>query len=253
MDVKGHAAVVTGAASGLGAVTARALAAAGAKVALLDREVEGAARVAAEIGGQAFACDVVDAASAEAAVAAAAAAHGPARILVNCAGVAPAGRIVGRKGPQPLEDFRRVVEINLIGTFNLLRLVAAGAVGLEPLARGERGVLINTASIAAYDGQVGQPAYAASKAGVAGLTLPAAREFAGVGIRVVTIAPGIFATPMMLNMPQEVQDSIGATVPFPPGLGDPEDYARLVLHIIGNTMLNGEVIRLDGALRMAPK
>ncbi|WP_332122652.1 SDR family NAD(P)-dependent oxidoreductase, partial [Azorhizobium caulinodans] len=167
--------------------------------------------------------------------------------------VAPAGRIVGRKGPQPLEDFRRVVEINLIGTFNLLRLVAAGAVGLEPLARGERGVLINTASIAAYDGQVGQPAYAASKAGVAGLTLPAAREFAGVGIRVVTIAPGIFATPMMLNMPQEVQDSIGATVPFPPGLGDPEDYARLVLHIIGNTMLNGEVIRLDGALRMAPK
>ncbi|WP_029004975.1 SDR family NAD(P)-dependent oxidoreductase [Azorhizobium doebereinerae] len=253
MDVNGHAAIVTGAASGLGAITARALAGAGAKVALLDRDVEGAGRVAAEIGGQAFACDVVDGASAEAAVAAAAAAHGPARVLVNCAGVAPAGRIVGRKGPLPLEDFRRVVEINLIGTFNLLRLVAAGAVGLEPLARGERGVLINTASIAAYDGQIGQPAYAASKAGVAGLTLPAARELAGVGIRVVTIAPGIFATPMMLSMPQEVQDSIGATVPFPPGLGDPEDYARLVLHILANTMLNGEVIRLDGALRMAAR
>ncbi|GGF45727.1 3-hydroxyacyl-CoA dehydrogenase [Azorhizobium oxalatiphilum] len=253
MDVKGHAAVVTGAASGLGAVTARALAAAGAQVALLDRDVEGAGRIAQEIGGKAFLCDVVDAASAEDAVEAAAEAFGPARILVNCAGVAPAGRIVGRKGPLPLEDFRRVVEINLIGTFNLLRLVAARAVDLPPLARGERGVIINTASIAAYDGQLGQPAYAASKAGVAGLTLPAAREFASVGIRVVSIAPGIFATPMMLNMPQEVQDSIGATVPFPPGLGDPQDYARMVLEIIGNVMLNGEVIRLDGALRMAPK
>ncbi|MGU3494805.1 SDR family NAD(P)-dependent oxidoreductase [Xanthobacteraceae bacterium A53D] len=253
MHVKNIPAVVTGAASGLGEAVARALAAEGAKVALLDLNSERVSAIATEIGGTGIACNVTDAASAEAAVKAAREAHGPARILVNCAGVAPAARIVGRKGPMPLDQFRSVVEINLIGTFNLMRLVAADAAGLEPLEEGERGVIISTASIAAYEGQVGQAAYAASKAGVVGLTLPAARELAPVGIRVCTVAPGLFATPMMLSMPEEVQRSLGESIPYPPRLGFPEEFASLALHIIGNRMMNGEVVRLDGALRMAAK
>ena len=246
-------AIVTGGASGLGAATARALAAAGARVAVLDMNHEAARAVAAEIGGAAFACDVSDASSAEAAVDAARAVHGPARILVNCAGIAPAARIVGRSGPMALDAFAKVIQVNLIGSFNLMRLVGAQAAGLDPLEGGERGVIVSTASVAAYDGQIGQAAYAASKAGIVGLTLPAAREFAASGIRVCAIAPGIFETPMLRGLPQEVQDSLGAAVPFPSRLGKPEEYARLVLAIIDNPMLNGEVIRLDGALRMQPR
>lgn len=253
MNVNGVAAIVTGGGSGLGAATGRALAAAGARVALLDLNEGAAAEVAAEIGGLALACDVADAASAEAAVARAAEAHGPARILVNCAGVATAGRIVGRNGPLDLQAYAKVIQVNLIGSFNLMRLVAAGALALDPLEGGERGVVISTASIAAFEGQVGQAAYASSKAGIVGLTLPAAREFAPSGIRVCAIAPGIFETPMLRGLPQEVQDSLGAAVPFPSRLGRPEEYARLAMAIIDNPMLNGEVIRLDGALRMQPK
>ncbi|MGX7708102.1 SDR family NAD(P)-dependent oxidoreductase [Methylobacterium sp. Gmos1] len=253
MKVNGVAAIVTGGGSGLGAATGRALAAAGAKVALLDLNEGAAAEVAGEIGGIALPCDVADAGSAEAAVARAAERHGPARILVNCAGVATAGRIVGRTGPLDLAAYAKVIQVNLIGSFNLMRLVAAGALALDPLEGGERGVIISTASIAAYEGQVGQAAYASSKAGIVGLTLPAAREFAPSGIRVCAIAPGIFETPMLRGLPQEVQDSLGAAVPFPSRLGRPEEYARLALAIIDNPMLNGEVIRLDGALRMQPK
>jgi NAD(P)-dependent dehydrogenase (short-subunit alcohol dehydrogenase family) len=253
MKLEGVAAIVTGGASGLGTATGRALAAAGAKVALLDLNEAAARTVADEIGGIALACDVSDAASAEAAVARAADAHGPARILVNCAGIAPAARIVGRNGPASLDTYARVIQINLIGTFNMMRLVAAGAMALEPLEGGERGVIVSTASIAAYEGQIGQAAYASSKAGVVGLTLPAAREFAPAGIRVCAIAPGIFETPMLFGLPQEVQDSLGASVPFPSRLGKPEEYAMLVMAIVANPMLNGEVIRLDGALRMQPR
>jgi NAD(P)-dependent dehydrogenase (short-subunit alcohol dehydrogenase family) len=215
--------------------------------------IEAARAVAADIGGAAFACDVSDAASAEAAVGAARAVHGPARVLVNCAGIAPAARIVGRSGPMALDAFAKVIQVNLIGSFNLMRLVGADAAGLDPLEGGERGVIVSTASVAAYEGQIGQAAYAASKAGIVGLTLPAAREFAASGIRVCAIAPGIFETPMLRGLPQEVQDSLGAAVPFPSRLGKPEEYARLVLAIIDNPMLNGEVIRLDGALRMQPR
>jgi NAD(P)-dependent dehydrogenase (short-subunit alcohol dehydrogenase family) len=253
MQVQGQAAIVTGGGSGLGEATARALAAAGARVTVLDFNLETAEAVAKEIGGFAVKCDVASAESAEVAVELAAAAHGPARILVNCAGIAPGGRVVGRNGPLPLDDFRRGVEVNLVGTFNLLRLVAAGASTLEPDADGERGVVINTASVAAFDGQIGQASYAASKAGVVGMTLPIARELAQFGIRVNTIAPGIFETAMLRGLPQAVQDSLGASVPFPSRLGRPEEYAKLVMAIIDNAMLNGEVIRLDGALRMAPK
>ncbi|KMO13549.1 SDR family NAD(P)-dependent oxidoreductase [Methylobacterium indicum] len=253
MNVNGVAAIVTGGGSGLGAATGRALAAAGARVALLDLNEGAAAEVAGEIGGIALACDVADAASAETAVARAAEAHGPARILVNCAGVATAGRIVGRNGPLDLQAYAKVIQVNLIGSFNLMRLVAAGALALDPLEGGERGVIISTASVAAYEGQVGQAAYASSKAGIVGLTLPAAREFAPAGIRVCAIAPGIFETPMLRGLPPEVQDSLGAAVPFPSRLGKPEEYARLAMAIIDNPMLNGEVIRLDGALRMQPK
>ncbi|BCM86665.1 SDR family NAD(P)-dependent oxidoreductase [Methylobacterium indicum] len=253
MNVNGVAAIVTGGGSGLGAATGRALAAAGARVALLDLNEGAAAEVAGEIGGIALACDVADAASAETAVARAAEAHGPARVLVNCAGVATAGRIVGRNGPLDLQAYAKVIQVNLIGSFNLMRLVAAGALALDPLEGGERGVIISTASVAAYEGQVGQAAYASSKAGIVGLTLPAAREFAPAGIRVCAIAPGIFETPMLRGLPPEVQDSLGAAVPFPSRLGKPEEYARLAMAIIDNPMLNGEVIRLDGALRMQPK
>ena len=253
MELKGHAAIVTGGASGLGAACARALAAAGAKVALFDVNEKAASEVAAEINAIAVACDVSDAASAEAAVKKAAAAHGPARILVNCAGIGPAKRIVGRDGPMPLADFERVIRVNLIGSFNMMRLAAAGMQPLEAFADGERGVIVSTASVAAYEGQIGQAAYASSKGGVAALTLPAAREFAQFGVRVLAIAPGIFGTPMLRALPQETQDSLGASVPFPKRLGSPSEFAALVMHCVRNNYLNGEVIRLDGALRMAPR
>jgi NAD(P)-dependent dehydrogenase (short-subunit alcohol dehydrogenase family) len=253
MQLGEAAAIVTGGGSGLGAATAAALAAAGARVAVLDIDMQAAREVADRIGGFAHACDVSDAASAEAAVAAAQAAHGPPRVLVSCAGVATLGRIVGREGPLDLGAFERTVRINLIGTFNLLRLAAAAMSTLDPLAGGERGVIVNTASIAAFDGQIGQAAYASSKGGVVSMTLPAARELARFGIRVMTVAPGIFRTPMLAGLPQEVQDSLGASVPFPSRLGDPAEFADLVLHIVANPMLNGETIRLDAALRMAPR
>jgi len=253
MEIKGQAAIVTGGGSGLGAATARALAAAGARVAVLDINEKAAAEMVADIKGVAIACDVADATSGEAAVNKAAEVHGPARILVNCAGVGPAKRIVGKDGPMPLADFERVIRINLIGTFNMMRLVAAGAQTLEPLPGGDRGVIVSTASVAAFEGQIGQAAYSSSKGGVAALTLPAAREFAQFGIRVLAIAPGIFATPMLKGLPQEAQDSLGASVPFPRRLGEPREFAALVLHCIHNGYLNGEVIRIDGALRMAPR
>jgi NAD(P)-dependent dehydrogenase (short-subunit alcohol dehydrogenase family) len=253
MDVKGQAAIVTGGASGLGAATARALAAAGARVAIFDVNEKAAAEVAAEIKGIGVACDVGDAASGEAAFKKASDAHGPARVLINCAGIGPAKRIVGRDGPMPLADYERVIRINLIGTFNMMRLAGTAMQALEPLPGGDRGVIISTASIAAFEGQVGQSAYSSSKGGVAALTLPAAREFAQFGVRVLAIAPGIFGTPMLKALPQEAQDSLGASVPYPKRLGDPSEYASLALHIIANGYLNGEVIRIDGALRMAPR
>jgi len=253
MDVKGQAAIVTGGASGLGGATASALAAAGAKVAIFDVNEKAAGEVAAEIKGVAAACDVGDAASGEAAFKKAAQAHGAARVLINCAGIGPAKRIVGRDGPMPLADYERVIRVNLIGTFNMLRLAGAAMQMLEPLAGGDRGVIISTASVAAFEGQIGQAAYSSSKGGVAALTLPAAREFAQFGIRVMAIAPGIFGTPMLTALPQEAQDSLGASVPYPKRLGDPDEYAALAMHIIANGYLNGEVIRIDGALRMAPR
>jgi NAD(P)-dependent dehydrogenase (short-subunit alcohol dehydrogenase family) len=253
MNPHGQAALVTGAASGLGAVTARHLAQAGAKVALLDVNIDAAGALAKEIGGIAISCDVTDADGAAAAVAQAKQRLGPASILVNCAGIGPAKRIVGRGGPMPLADFERVIRINLIGTFNMLRLAAAGMTSLAPGEDGERGVIISTASVAAFEGQIGQAAYASSKGGVAALTLPAAREFAQFGIRVLAIAPGIFGTPMLRALSNEVQESLGASVPFPQRLGEPDEFAALVMHCITNRYLNGEVIRLDGALRMAPR
>jgi NAD(P)-dependent dehydrogenase (short-subunit alcohol dehydrogenase family) len=253
MVIEGRAAVVTGGASGLGLATARMLAEAGAQVALLDIDDAKVAEAASTLGGLGVPCDVGDAAAAEHALAQARAAHGPASILVNCAGIAAGRRIVGRDGPMPLAEFELVIRVNLIGTFNLLRLAAAAMMALEPSAEGERGVIVNTASVAAFEGQIGQSAYAASKGGVAALTLPAAREFARHGIRVVTIAPGIFETPMLLGLPETVQRSLAESVPFPKRLGRPEEYASLVRQILDNPMLNGETIRLDGALRMPPQ
>jgi NAD(P)-dependent dehydrogenase (short-subunit alcohol dehydrogenase family) len=253
MDPKGHAAIVTGAASGLGAETAMALAKAGAKVACLDVNAEGAKQTADKIGGIGIKCDVTGADDAVAALKTARNRHGQARILVNCAGIGPAKRIVGRDGPMPLADFERVIAINLIGTFNMLRLAAAEMQNLDPLADQERGVIVSTASVAAYEGQIGQAAYASSKGGVAALTIPAARELSQFGIRVMAIAPGIFATPMLAALPQAAQDSLGASVPFPKRLGEPREFADLVLTIVRSAYLNGEVIRLDGALRMAPR
>jgi len=253
MRVAGHAALVTGGGSGLGAATARALSAAGANVAVLDINEAAVRQVAAEIGGIAIPCDVADAPSAEQAVATARVRQGPARILVNCAGIGPPARIVGRDGPMKLADFKRVIDINLIGSFNLMRLAAADMMALDPLEEGERGIILSTASVAAYEGQIGQAAYAASKGGIIALTLPAAREFARAGIRVNTIAPGLFDTPLMAGLPEPARASLGASVPFPARLGRPDEYARLVLDIIGNPMINGETIRLDGALRMAPR
>jgi NAD(P)-dependent dehydrogenase (short-subunit alcohol dehydrogenase family) len=253
MDIAGHAAVVTGGASGLGAATARMLAQAGAKVAIFDVNQKAAAEVAIDINGIAVTCDVTDSAATEKAFAKAAADHGTARILINCAGVGPAKRIVGRDGPMPLDDFARVVSINLVGTFNAMRLAAAAMQSVSPMQDGERGIIICTASVAAYEGQIGQAAYAASKGGVVGLIMPAAREFAQFGIRVNGIAPGIFSTPMLHALPEAAQQSLAASVPFPKLLGQPPQYAALVRHMIENRYLNGEVIRLDGALRMAPR
>ena len=253
MDVSGHAAIVTGGASGLGAATAQALAANGAKVAIFDLNMDTAQKMANEIGGIAVSCDVSSAESAETAVTEAREKHGPARILVSCAGIAPPKKIDGRDVAQPLETFAKVININLIGSFNLMRLAAADMQALNALETAERGVIINTASIAAFDGQIGQAAYAASKGGVASMTLPAARELAKSGVRVLAIAPGIFGTPMLYGLPDDVQKALGDSVPFPSRLGDPNEYAKLAMHMIDNVMMNGEVVRLDGALRMAPQ
>ena len=254
MDIAGQAALVTGGASGLGAATARELARQGAKVAVLDRNAEGAKAVAAEIGGIGIGCDITDTDSVLAALEAARAAHGPARLLLNVAGIGSAKRIVGKDGsPAPLEDFQRVISVNLVGTYNITRLAVAEMVKLDALEDGERGVVVCTASVAAFDGQVGQEAYAASKGGVAAMTLPMARDLAQFGVRVVTIAPGLFLTPLMAELPQPVQESLAASIPFPKRLGKPEEFAQLAAGIIENMSLNGETIRLDGALRMAPR
>jgi NAD(P)-dependent dehydrogenase (short-subunit alcohol dehydrogenase family) len=253
MDIRGHAAIVTGGGSGLGAATARMLAQAGAKVAIFDVNQKAAAEVAIDINGIAVNCDVADSAGTEAAFAKAAADHGPARILINCAGIGIAKRIVGRDGPMPLADFERVIRINLIGTFNAMRLAAAAMQPLEALQDGERGVIVCTASVAAFEGQIGQSAYSASKGGVVSLVMPAAREFAQFGVRVNGIAPGIFLTPMLLGLSEEAQASLAASLPFPKKLGDPAQFAALVHHMIENRYLNGEVVRLDAALRMAPR
>ncbi|MET3581520.1 NAD(P)-dependent dehydrogenase (short-subunit alcohol dehydrogenase family) [Mesorhizobium robiniae] len=253
MNPNGQIAIVTGGGSGLGEATARALAAKGAGVAILDLGIDRAAKVAADIGGIAIQCDVSSADGGAACVAEVAKRLGEPRILVNCAGIAIGMKTIGKDGPHPLDQYRKVIEVNLIGTFNMIRLVADRTAKLQPLEGGERGVIVNTASVAAYDGQIGQAAYSASKGGVVGMTLPVARDLARSGIRVCTIAPGIFKTPMVAGMPQEVQDSLGAAVPFPSRLGEPSEYAALALHIVENQMLNGETIRLDGAIRMAPK
>lgn len=253
MEFNNIPAIVTGGASGLGEGAARALAAAGCKVAVLDLQKEQGEKVAADIGGIFLHCDVSSPDSAEAALAAAREAHGPCGIAVNCAGIGPAAKILGRNGIMPLESFSKVIEVNLIGTFNILRLVAADMAQREPNADGERGVIINTASVAAYEGQIGQAAYSASKGGVVALTIQSARELAREGIRVNTIAPGLFMTPMLSGMPQEVQDSLAATLPFPKRLGKPEEFGLMVDQMVRNPILNGETVRLDSALRMAPK
>lgn len=254
MRIEGQAAVVTGGASGLGEATARELARLGARVAVLDVNLEQAQKVAADIRGVAYRCDITDAASVEAALTGAGSAHGPARILMNIAGIGTAKRVVQKDGSAAgLDDFAKVVQINLIGTYNVSRLFAAACAKLAPLDDGERGVMLFTASVAAYDGQVGQQAYSASKGGLVSMTLPMARDLAQYGIRVCTIAPGLFATPLMKTLPEPVQQSLGASIPFPQRLGKPEEFAELACHIVTNTHLNGEVIRLDGALRMAPR
>jgi NAD(P)-dependent dehydrogenase (short-subunit alcohol dehydrogenase family) len=255
MQVGGRTFLVTGGASGLGAATARRLAGAGGKVVIADINAEQGSRLAAELGASAtfVATDVTDGAQVGKAVAAAREKFGALHGAISCAGIAPGERILGKSGPHSLDSFRRAVEINLVGTFNLLRLAAQAMESNTPDAEGERGVIVNTASVAAFDGQIGQAAYSASKAGVAGLTLPAARELARFGIRVMAIAPGVFETPMVAAFTPELKQSLAAQVPFPPRLGRPEEYAALVEHIILNTMLNGEVIRLDGALRMPAK
>ncbi len=254
MNIQGHSALVTGGASGLGAATARELARRGAKVAVLDRNGDGARALAAEIGGIGIECDITSTASVQQAIAAASAAHGAARLLMNIAGIGTAKRIIGKDGTAAaLEDFQRVIEVNLIGTYNVTRLAVAEMARLEPLADGERGVVVCTASVAAFDGQVGQEAYSASKGGLVSMTLPLARDLAQHGIRVCTIAPGLFLTPLMAGLPVPVQESLAASIPFPKRLGKPEEFAHLAASIVENLSLNGEVIRLDGALRMAPR
>ena len=252
MQIQDNVFIITGGASGLGAASARMIAANGGKVVLADVQVEAGAALAAELGGQFVKCDVTSEADAIAVVAAALS-MGSLRGLINCAGVAPAIKTVGKDGPHPLDVFQRTININLVGTFNMARLAADAMGKQEAVADGERGVIINTASVAAYDGQIGQAAYAASKAAVVGLTLPMARDLSRSGIRVMTIAPGIFETPMLMGMPDEVRDALGKMVPFPQRLGKPAEYAQLARAIIENSMLNGESIRLDGAIRMQPK
>ena len=255
MDLNGSAFLVTGGASGLGAATARMVAGSGGRVVVADLKEEEGRALARELGAAAsfVRCDVTDEASGTAAVKAAVDAFGGLRGLVNCAGIVHAERIVGKEGPHTLAGFQRAIAINLVGTFNLIRLAAQAMAANEPNAEGERGVIVNTASVAAFDGQIGQAAYAASKAAVVGMTLPVARELARLGIRVMTIAPGIFETPMMASLTPEVQASLGRMVPFPPRLGRPGEFAQLVRAIVENPMLNGETIRRDGAIRMAPK
>ncbi|WP_295838576.1 SDR family NAD(P)-dependent oxidoreductase [uncultured Microbacterium sp.] len=253
MDITRASALVTGGASGLGLATARRLAAAGAHVTIVDLPSSDGAAIAAELGGSFAAADVTDAEQVADAAALAAEA-GPLRVVVNCAGIAPPAKVLDRDGaPSPLQDFERVIRVNLIGTYNVIAQASAVMATTDPAEGGDRGVIVNTASVAAFDGQIGQPAYSASKGGVHAMTLPIARELARHGIRVVTIAPGIMETPMLKGLPQAAQDSLGQQVPYPSRLGAPDEYARLVLAIVDNGYLNGETIRLDGAIRMAPK
>ncbi len=253
MQIKNSVFLVTGGASGLGAATAQMAAANGAKVVIADLQAEAGEALAKEIGGKYCRCDVTSEADGKAAVEAAVQGYGGLHVLVNCAGIGIAERIIGKEAPHDLARFTKVISINLIGTFNMIRLAADAMAKAGPNAAGERGVIINTASVAAYDGQIGQAAYSASKGGVVGMTLPIARDLSRSGIRVVTIAPGLFLTPMLLGLPKEAQDSLGKQVPFPSRLGKPEEYAQLARQIVENEMLNGETIRLDGAIRMAPK
>jgi NAD(P)-dependent dehydrogenase (short-subunit alcohol dehydrogenase family) len=252
MEIQGKVFIVTGAASGLGEGTARMLAAKGARVVIADMQADKGPAVAQSIGGAFVCCDVTQESDGQAAVKQAVS-MGKLMGLVNCAGIAPAEKTVGKNGAHGLALFQKTITVNLIGSFNMIRLAAEAMNRNEPESTGERGVLISTASVAAYDGQIGQAAYAASKGGVVGMTLPIARDLARNGIRNMTIAPGIFGTPMLFGMPTEVQDALAAGVPFPSRLGTPQDYAKLAIHIIENEMLNGEVIRLDGAIRLAPK
>lgn len=254
MNIEGQTAIVTGGASGMGQATAQRLVDSGAKVSLLDSNQKKLDQVANQMGALGFVCNVFDAQSVADALMQASETNGAARICINCAGIAPAQRIVGREGPHPLDVFANVINVNLVGTFNVMRLAAAAMFESDPVGdSGERGIIINTASVAAFEGQIGQAAYSASKGGVVAMTLPAAREFAAMGIRVMAIAPGLVGTPMLLNMPEEVQESLARQVPFPKRFGDPDEFARLALHIVENEMLNGEVIRLDGAIRMQAK
>jgi NAD(P)-dependent dehydrogenase (short-subunit alcohol dehydrogenase family) len=254
MQIQNQPALITGGASGLGAEVVRQFAKAGARVAILDVNIDAAQALAKETGSIAVACDITDSISVQTALDTARKAHGPARILVNCAGIGGAKRLVGKDGQaMPLEDFGRIINVNLIGTFNVIRLAAAEMVAQEPMEEGERGVIVSTASVAAYDGQVGQAAYAASKGGLVSLTLPLARDLAQFGVRVMTIAPGLFMTPLLYQLPEEVQQSLAASIPFPKRLGKADEFARLAVHIVENLSLNGEVIRLDGALRLPPR
>ena len=252
MNLKGVSAFVTGGGSGLGAATAKALAERGAKVAVFDLNGDNATKIAGEIGGTAISGDVSSESDGKAAIAKAVEANGPIRVLINCAGIGNAITTVNKNGPFPLDAFKKIIEVNLIGSFNMLRLAAEVMSKADPIGE-ERGVIVNTASVAAYDGQVGQAAYSASKGGIVGMTLPIARDLARFGIRVNTIAPGLFLTPLMKGLSEDAQRSLGAQVPFPPRLGDPSEYAMLAVHICENPMMNGETIRLDGAIRMAPR
>ncbi len=253
MNLKGMAAVITGGASGLGEATARELASAGARVAILDLNEDLGQKMAKELGGVFAKCNVADEASVVAAFETAKAAHGPARILVNCAGIGIAAKTTSKGEPHALDMFQRVISVNLIGTFNCIRIAATEMAAQDPTENGDRGVIVNTASVAAFDGQIGQAAYSASKGGVVGMTLPIARDLMNDGIRVCTIAPGLFGTPMLQSLPDNVKEALAATVPFPKRLGDPAEYGQLARHICENQMLNGETIRLDGAIRMAPR
>lgn len=253
MNVNGMAAVVTGGASGLGGATARELASAGAKVAILDLNEELGQKMAAEIGGVFAKCNVADEASVVAAFKTASAAHGPARILINCAGIGIATKTTSKGEAHPLDSFKRVIDVNLIGTFNCIRIAATEMAAQDPTENGDRGVIVNTASVAAFDGQIGQAAYSASKGGIVGMTLPIARDLMNDGIRVCTIAPGLFSTPLLQGLPDNVKDALAASVPFPKRLGEPSEFGLLARQICENQMLNGETIRLDGAIRMAPR